>query len=98
MLPHEQFIISCYWSITTLSVVGYGDLFPKNTVEMLLGTFILLGGVAFFSFIMSSVVDMIESTSTNVETAFSKEALNQWILSLQRWYYYKFPVPKAMHD
>ena len=65
--------MSCYWSITTLSVVGYGDLYPINPVEMVLGTIVLLGGVTFFSYIMSSIIEIIESFSESTGESLHKE-------------------------
>ncbi|KAE8670849.1 Potassium channel AKT1 [Hibiscus syriacus] len=44
---HEQslsirYVTSVYWSITTLTTVGYGDLHPVNTQEMIFDTFYML--------------------------------------------------------
>ena len=54
-------ITSCYFSITTLSTVGYGDLFPISDVEKIVGIIIMLGGVAFFSYIMGSFIEIIST-------------------------------------
>jgi len=56
-----RMITSCYFSITTLSTVGYGDLSPKSNIEMVLGIFIMLAGVAFFSYIMGSFIEIIST-------------------------------------
>lgn len=56
-----RFITSCYFSITTLSTVGYGDLYPITNIEKLFGICIMLAGVAFFSFIMSSFIEIIST-------------------------------------
>ena len=75
--------------------MGYGDSYPINPVEMFLGTIILLGGVAFFSFIMREIIDIINNYSTSVVD--SKEHLNQWVTSLERWLGSN-TVPKALHE
>lgn len=54
-------LTACYFSLTTLSTVGYGDLYPKSNEEMIMGIFILLGGVAFFSYIMGSFIEIIST-------------------------------------
>ena len=41
-----------YFALTTLSTIGLGDLSPVSIQERFLGAFILLIGVAFFSFIL----------------------------------------------
>lgn len=56
-----KMLTACYFSLTTLSTVGYGDLSPKSNPERLLGMLILLGGVAFFSYIMGSFIDIIST-------------------------------------
>ena len=81
----ERLTVSCYWAITTLSVVGYGDYYPINMIEMVIGTLVLLGGVGFFSFVMSSIVDIIENYSEQLSNGPSKEHLNSWITSLERY-------------
>jgi len=49
---------------------------------MVLGTIILLGGVFFFSFIMGSIIGIIEDNSTSLGEEASKKQLNLWITSL----------------
>jgi hypothetical protein len=56
-----KFITSCYFSITTLSTVGYGDLYPISNAEKIFGIMIMLGGVGFFSFIMGSFIEIIST-------------------------------------
>lgn len=52
-------IISCYFALTTLSTVGYGDYYAISNIEIITAIFIMLGGVAFFSYIMGSFIDII---------------------------------------
>jgi len=42
-------IITCYFSFTSLSTVGFGDYYPLSDVERLVGAMILFGGVVIFS-------------------------------------------------
>lgn len=48
-----------YYSFTTLSTVGFGDLFPQNTFERGFISIIMLGGVATFSYIMSIFINTL---------------------------------------
>ena len=50
--PSENLIIVLYFAFTTLSTVGFGDYNPKSESERIITTFILLIGVACFSYIM----------------------------------------------
>jgi len=56
-----KLISTCYFSITTLSTVGYGDLYPVSEYEQLLIVLVMLGGVAFFSYIMGRFIEIISS-------------------------------------
>ena len=48
----KRLIIVVYFAFTTLSTVGFGDFNPKHEAERILTPFILLVGVAVFSYIM----------------------------------------------
>ena len=50
-----------YFTFTTLSTVGFGDYYPKNDTERFVGAFVLLGGVAVFSYIMGELLIMIDN-------------------------------------
>ena len=50
--PQDNLVIVVYFMFTTLSTVGFGDYNPKSEVERTIMTFILLIGVACFSWIM----------------------------------------------
>ena len=56
-----QLITSCYFSITTLSTVGYGDLHPISMLEKCIGMAVMLLGVGFFSYIMGKFIDIISN-------------------------------------
>ena len=49
----------CYVALTTLSTVGYGDLTPQTNFEKIVGMFIMILGVAFFSYIMGNFNDVL---------------------------------------
>jgi len=55
----HQLTVSCYYSLTTLSTVGYGDYYPINSSERIMAVAIMLVGVAFFSYIMGCFIEII---------------------------------------
>ena len=55
----RKLIISCYYTLTTLATVGYGDYYPISDMERLIAVFLMLCGVAFFSYIMGSFIEII---------------------------------------
>ena len=61
-----KIITAAYFSITTLSTVGYGDLYPISNGEKIIVMVIQLLGVAFFSYIMNSFIDIIATFNQNL--------------------------------
>lgn len=49
-----------YYSFTSLTTVGFGDYHPKSDFERLLCLFILMFGVAIFSYIMGNFIQIVE--------------------------------------
>ena len=49
-----------YFAFTSLSTVGFGDFAPRSDTERVIGAFILLFGVAIFSYIMGTFIDILE--------------------------------------
>lgn len=48
-----------YYSLTTLTTVGYGDYYPISIPEQLLGSVIQLLGVTFFSVLMNKFIEVV---------------------------------------
>lgn len=55
----ENLILIVYFAFTTLSTVGFGDFNPKSECERALTSFILLVGVACFSYTMGQFIEIL---------------------------------------
>lgn len=44
-----------WWAIQTLTTVGYGDVVPETTTGRLIGTVVMLNGIAFLTVITAAV-------------------------------------------
>lgn len=55
----HNMILTSYFTLTTLSTVGFGDLAPRSDAERLFGAFILMFGVAIFSKFLGDFIDII---------------------------------------
>ncbi|KAE9609220.1 putative potassium channel, voltage-dependent, EAG/ELK/ERG [Lupinus albus] len=53
------YVTSMYWSITTLSTVGYGDLHPVNTGEMVFDIFFMLFNLGLTSYIIGNMTNLV---------------------------------------
>jgi CRP-like cAMP-binding protein len=67
----RQYVNSFYWSVTTLTTVGYGDITPKNDTERLAASFIMLMGGSFYGYgiaLMAQLVSKLDLNKQNFET------------------------------
>ena len=55
----EVIIIASYFAFTSLSTVGFGDYHPRGNLERFVTAFILLFGVAIFSYIMGNFIEIL---------------------------------------
>ena len=59
----EQYVVSFYWSMTTLTTTGYGDVVPITTSERILNIFILAGGATVFSYIVANISEIMSGSN-----------------------------------
>lgn len=81
----QQLIVSCYFALTTLSTVGYGDMFPISSTERITMVIVMLSGVAFFSYIMSNFIEIIAEYNRKTGPVDRSGTLDHWMIELQRF-------------
>ncbi|KAK4435797.1 Potassium channel AKT1 [Sesamum alatum] len=60
----DKYVMSVYWSIVTLTTIGYGDLHPVNSAEMLFDVFYMCFILGLSSYIIGNMTNLIvEATS-----------------------------------
>ena len=59
--PTRNTIIGLYFAFTTLSTVGFGDFTPRGDFERAFGAFVLISGVAMFSYLMGSFIEILST-------------------------------------
>ena len=91
----ENLLLVMYFSFTTLSTVGFGDFHPKSEVERVVTTFILLVGVATFSFIMGQFIDILLNLQTVTASNEDSQNLSRWI-NLLKHFNKNRPLPPEM--
>ena len=57
--PLKRLLLSCYYVLTGLTTVGYGDYNATNEYEKIFGITVMFLGVAIFSYVMSEFSDQI---------------------------------------
>jgi len=59
------YCISFYWTITTITTVGYGDISATNLFEMIFSSVMMLVGVISFSFANGALASIITNSDNN---------------------------------
>uniref|UniRef100_A0A0D3GMV1 Potassium channel n=1 Tax=Oryza barthii TaxID=65489 RepID=A0A0D3GMV1_9ORYZ len=55
----SRYVASMYWSITTLSTVGYGDMHAENTGEMVFTTTYMLFNLGLTAYIIGNMTNLV---------------------------------------
>ncbi|KAL5975257.1 RAC-alpha serine/threonine-protein kinase [Asimina triloba] len=64
----KRYVISMYWSITTLSTLGYGDLHPANPGEMIFDVFYIMFNLALTAYLIGNMTNLVvQATSRTKE-------------------------------
>eukprot|EP00939_MAST-03C_sp_MAST-3C-sp1_P003365 g3365.t1 len=59
----EKYLNALYWSATTSTTVGYGDIAPANKSEKIFCIMSMCVGVCLYGYIIGSMTEMVTSTS-----------------------------------
>ncbi|KAM7274593.1 hypothetical protein ACFE04_016459 [Oxalis oulophora] len=55
----ERYVTAMYWSITTLTTTGYGDIHPVNTREMLFDIFYMLFNLGLNAYCIGNMTNLV---------------------------------------
>jgi len=79
----RQYLAAVYWSTTTLTTVGYGDITPTNAAEEAAAMFVMFVGVIFFGYNAGSVTVVLdtfgESNKRRSDFRIKASALDRWL-------------------
>lgn len=79
----QNLLRSCYFLASTLSTVGYGDLYATNTFEKNLLIFILLVGISQFSLIVANFNSLLAEIDKNSSIGEDMDELTTWLTLLE---------------
>ncbi|CAA7042776.1 unnamed protein product [Microthlaspi erraticum] len=64
----SRYVTAIYWSITTLSTTGYGDLHAENPREMLFDVFYMLFNLGFTSYLIGNMTNLVVHWTSRTRT------------------------------
>ncbi len=59
MKPYEQYIDAFYWTITTITTIGYGDRTPQGTLQILFVILIQILGAGMYGLVIGNIANLI---------------------------------------
>ncbi|KAH8065134.1 hypothetical protein JL722_2040 [Aureococcus anophagefferens] len=76
----KRYLMAFYWSITTMSSVGYGDVTPASDGERAYNVLAMVFGVAFYSYIIGVISSLVLQKDAKNAKYFEKmESVSNWI-------------------
>eukprot|EP01047_Picozoa_sp_COSAG01_P062221 COSAG01_NODE_7881_length_3009_cov_10.055326_3_plen_482_part_00 len=61
----ERYVASVYWSMMTMTTVGYGDIVPRNAVELLMAIAGMVTGGFVFGMIVGSLAELSKRSNAS---------------------------------
>jgi len=76
----DQYIRSLYWTITTMTTVGYGDISPHRSVEYIFAMVVMFLGASMYAFIIGNVASLFSNfDAAKVQYRNRMEAITQYL-------------------
>ena len=82
----DDFGLSAWWAVTTVSTVGYGDIVPVTTQGRIVGTVLMITGVSLIPLVTSIVVSILaakRAVEQSLDEAKQIEALTARLASIE---------------
>lgn len=58
----HDYVTSLYWSTTTMTTVGYGDITPYNDIDKLLAITAMIVGILLYGYILGAIAATLTSS------------------------------------
>jgi len=87
----NQYLISYYFIVSTMTTVGYGDMYGSTGLERVFCWFLMLTGVFIFSMVTGSLASIMQSQD-NIQASLTEKLM--YLQRLQSQY----NLPKSLYN
>ncbi len=83
--PHEyaSIWVGMWWSLQTVTTVGYGDVTPHKTIGRLVGAFVMLEGIAFLAITTAAITSTFVARAQREQGIAEEEDINALVARLE---------------
>ncbi|MFI3088232.1 potassium channel family protein [Streptococcus sp. 2022WUSS037] len=87
VIEGKSFFDALWWSIVTMTTVGYGDIVPQDTISKIIAILLMLVGICTFGMVTSTITRFFSETEreTKLDTLMAKiDEQNEILLRLEK--------------
>jgi len=63
----DRYLVAWYWSIMTVTTIGYGDVVPRTNAERIVAIFAMLLGAGVYAFILGNVTSLVAALDIQMQ-------------------------------
>jgi len=99
--PIQTFVDSLWWAVTTITTVGYGDMYPVTPFGRGVAVFLMLTGITLFGLLTASIAAFFVEEDTQVSQERSFEEILERLDRIERCFLHQqqrleqFPVERS---
>jgi voltage-gated potassium channel Kch len=75
--------VGMWWSLQTVTTVGYGDVTPHKTIGRLVGAFVMLEGIAFLAIITAAITSSFVARAQHEREVTGEENVDAAVARLE---------------
>ena len=82
--PIHDYPDALWWSIATVTTVGYGDVYPVTSEGRGIATFLMIAGIAIFGIVSANLAAMILRPRRDASTEVLQQKIDDLTLAIER--------------